>query len=152
MLIAIAITEEIQGLQNLINNDNPIRFTSDFNEALLELPLKKPVPNPADESSSCHSAPLPSTTSQWPPMTPLWPQTYCKSCPIILSNFVATDIYALFKNSIKKNCGIELGVVHVQIRVNRNPQIKTFNKQKALTKKIESMLWSILNFEGFNRT
>ena len=59
MFIAIAIAEEIQGLQNLMNIDNPIRFPSDFNEALLELPLKKPVPNPADESSSCHSAPLP---------------------------------------------------------------------------------------------
>ena len=59
MLIAIAIAEEIQGLQNLMNIDNLIRFPSDFDEALLELPLKNPVPNPADESSSCHSTPLP---------------------------------------------------------------------------------------------
>ena len=44
--------------QDLINIDNFIRFPSDFDEALLELPLKNPVPNPADESSSCHSAPL----------------------------------------------------------------------------------------------
>ena len=42
-----------------MNIDNLIRFPSDFDEALLELPLKNPVPNTADESSSCHSAPLP---------------------------------------------------------------------------------------------
>ena len=42
-----------------MNIDNLIRFPSDIDEALLELPLKNPIPNPADESSSCHSAPLP---------------------------------------------------------------------------------------------
>ena len=45
--------------QDLMNIDNLIRFPSDFDEALLELPLKNPVPNPADESSSYHSTPLP---------------------------------------------------------------------------------------------
>ena len=56
MLIAIAIAEEIQGLQDLMNIDNLIRVPSDFDEALLELPLKNPVPNPADDQVA--SAPV----------------------------------------------------------------------------------------------
>ena len=48
----------LSATQDLMNIDNLIRFPSDIDEALLELPLKNPVPNPADESSSCHSAPL----------------------------------------------------------------------------------------------
>ena len=45
----------LSATQDLMNIDNLIRFPSDIDEALLELPLKNPVPNPADESSSCHS-------------------------------------------------------------------------------------------------
>ena len=46
--------------QDLMNIDNLTRFPSDFDKSLLELPLKNLVPpNPADKSSSCHSAPLP---------------------------------------------------------------------------------------------
>ena len=44
--------------QVLINIDNLISFPSDFDEALLELLMKNPVLNPADESLSCHSTPL----------------------------------------------------------------------------------------------
>ena len=53
------VEDLLSATQDLMNIDNLIRFPSDIDEALLELPLKNPVPNPADESSSCHSAPLP---------------------------------------------------------------------------------------------
>ena len=62
------VEDLLSATQDMMNIDNLIRFPSDIDEALLELPLKNPVPNPADESSSHHSKyPPPSCWSVNPP-------------------------------------------------------------------------------------